>query len=186
MKKIGIKVFWAAAFMVALHSCETNKVIVNREVNSKADGKMLLGTQSLDQLTKEPYSEWYHQEYDKYNTDSQALAELKKKKLNSYQIVAFMGTWCEDSHMYIPQLIKVLDQLKYPKSKLTLIAVNRKYESPAGEEGLYNIQKVPTIIIKRNGKEIGRMKEYPETGVLERDLVQILNKDERSIKNIFD
>ncbi|WP_346985382.1 hypothetical protein [Chryseobacterium sp. POE27] len=61
-----------------------------------------------------------------------------------------------------------------------------KKESPTGDEARYNIQKVPTIILERYGKEIGRIIEMPTTGYIERDLVQILKKDDTSvIKEIF-
>ena len=63
---------------------------------------------------------------------------------------------------------------------MQIIAVNRKKESPAGEEGLYNVTRVPTIIVKKYGKEIGRITEMPETGFLEKDLLDILKKDNNS------
>ena len=75
---------------------------------------------------------------------------------------------------------KILETLKYNTEKMQIIAVNRKKESPAGEEGLYNISLVPTIIVKKYGKEIGRITEMPETGYLERDLLNILKKDNNS------
>lgn len=166
-------------------ACLSKKVVVNREVDTQADGKMLLGEQQKSQLLKQPYSDWYNKEKDEYVLNQEAMKELKSKKLNSYNITVFLGTWCEDSHRDIPRLMKILETLKYPETKLRLIAVNRKYESPGGEEGLFNIQRVPTIIISKYGKEIGRMVEYPETGVLEKDLVNILKKDHSSLKDIF-
>ena len=70
--------------------------------------------------------------------------------------------------------MKILDEVKFPENRLTIIAVNRKKEAPNGEEGLYNIQRVPTIIVKKYGKEIGRIIEYPKSGFLERDLLDII------------
>jgi hypothetical protein len=81
--------------------------------------------------------------------------------------------------------MKILEEIKYPENKLTLLAVNRKRESPTGEEGLYNIQKVPTFILFKYGKEIGRITEMPKSGWLERDLLEILKKDDKSIKELF-
>ena len=96
-------------------------------------------------------------------------------------MVVFVGSWCEDSHREFPRLIKILDALKYNTEKMQIIAVNRKKESPAGEEGLYYISRVATIIVKKYGKEIGRITEMPETGYLERDLLNILKKDNSSL-----
>ena len=177
MKKISI-LFGLLALMF-VSSC-AERVIVNREVESKNDGKMLLGTQSLDQFRKEPYKTWFDEEYNRYQIDQPSLAELKKEKLNSYSLVVFVGSWCEDSHREFPRLIKILETLKYNTDKMQIIAVNRKKESPAGEEGLYNVTRVPTIIVKKYGKEIGRITEMPETGFLEKDLLDILKKDNNS------
>ncbi|WP_312825120.1 thioredoxin family protein [Epilithonimonas sp.] len=177
MKKISIVL--GVMILTLFNSC-AERVIVNREVESKNDGKMLLGTQTLDQFRKEPFKTWFDEEYNRYQIDETNLAELKKEKLKSYSLVVFVGSWCEDSHREFPRLIKILDKLKYNPNKMQIIAVNRKKESPAGEEGLYNITKVPTIIVKRFGKEIGRITEMPETGYLERDLLNILEKDNNS------
>ncbi|SHK11546.1 TlpA family protein disulfide reductase [Chryseobacterium polytrichastri] len=186
MKKIITNVVTISCVVLATQQFSAQKVVVNREVESTKDGKMLLGPQTKEQFTKAPYADWYVKEHDEYAVDQKAISELKKDKLGSYNITAFIGTWCEDSHRDFPRLMKVLEAAKYPEGKITVIAVNRKKESPSGEEGLYNIQKVPTIIVERYGKEIGRIIEMPSTGYIERDLVEILNKDDQSvIKEIF-
>jgi len=174
MKKISI-LLGIIAF-ITMNSC-AERIIVNREVDSKNDGKMLLGTQTPDQFRKEPYKIWFDEEYNRYQIDQPSLTELKKEKLNSYTLIVFLGSWCEDSHREFPRFMKIMDAVKYNPNRLQIIAVNRKKESPAGEEGLYNIQKVPTIIVKKYGKEIGRIIEMPETGFLEKDLLNILKKD---------
>lgn len=178
MKKVSILLGIIALIIVS--SC-AERVIVNREVDSKNDGKMLLGAQTLDQFRKEPFKTWFDEEYNRYKVDQPSLAELRKEKLNSYNLVVFVGSWCEDSHREFPRLIKILESLKYNKDRMQIIAVNRKKESPAGEEGPYNIHKVPTIVVKKYGKEVGRIIEMPETGFLEKDLLNILKKDNSSL-----
>lgn len=186
MKKLITKIFVALAFFVATEQINAQKVVVNREVETTEEGKMLLGHQLKDQFLKEPYSTWFVKERDEYALDQNAIKELKKSKLTSYELIVFIGTWCEDSHRDFPRLMKILDELKYPEGKLTIIAVNRKKESPTGDESLHNVQKVPTIIVQKYGKEIGRIIEMPTTGYIERDLVDILKKDDSSvIKEIF-
>ncbi len=186
MKKILLQSLMIAGLMGGFNSSYAQKVVVNREVDTENDGKMLLGHQLKEQFLKEPYKTWYVKEHDEYSIDKKAVSELKKQKINSYNITAFIGTWCEDSHRDFPRLLKILEEVGYPESKLTIIAVNRKKESPSGEEGQYNIQKVPTIIVEKFGKEIGRIIEMPKTGYIERDLVEILKKDDSSvIREIF-
>lgn len=157
-------------------SCYSEKKVYNRMVHTERDGKMLLGRQMKMQFTKEPFSEWYNKEYDEYEYDAQLVKELQKSKINSYEIIVFFGTWCTDTHRELPRLIKILEAAKYPENKIKLIAVNRKKETPDGEDVPYNIKRVPTIIVKKYGREVGRIIEMPETGFLEQDLLNIIKK----------
>lgn len=186
MKKYFKFLFASGLVLLFLQSCESQKIVVNRQVETEKDGTMLLGTQTKDQFSKEPFSTWYSKEFDEYSLDQPTIAELKKEKLSSHQIIVFLGTWCEDSHREFPRLMKILEAVNYPDEKLTIIAVNRKKESPSGEEGQFNIQKVPTIIVKKYGKELGRIIEFPKTGFIEKDLLEIIKKDNTSaIKDLF-
>lgn len=181
MKKLITNVAVISCLAFTAQQFSAQKVVVNREVETTNDGKMLLGHQLKDQFLKAPYADWYVKEHDEYAMDQKAINDLKKDKINSYNITVFMGTWCEDSHRDFPRLMKILEEVKYPDNKLTIIAVNRKKESPTGDEGRYNVQKVPTIIVEKYGKEIGRIIEMPTTGYIERDLVNILKKDDQSV-----
>jgi thiol-disulfide isomerase/thioredoxin len=171
MKKIIALIILVMTF----NSC-AQKVIINREVDSTEYGKMLLGPQALSQFQKEPYKAWYDENHNIYPVDKTALASLKKEKLNSYNITVFLGTWCGDSKRNFPRLIKILEETNYPKAKITIIGLNRKKQSPNGEEVKYNITHVPTIIVEKYGKEIGRITEEPETGFIEKDLLNIIKK----------
>jgi thiol-disulfide isomerase/thioredoxin len=186
MKKFITNIVAFSTLFLASQQLTAQKVVVNREVETQNDGKMLLGNQLKEQFLKAPYADWYVKEHDEYVLDQKAVSELKKERIGTYDIIVFMGTWCEDSHRDFPRLMKILEAVGYPESKLNIIAVNRKKESPTGDESLYNLQKVPTIILKRYGKEVGRIIEMPTTGYIERDLVQILKKNDSSvIKEIF-
>ncbi|ASW73676.1 thioredoxin [Chryseobacterium piperi] len=186
MKKFITNIVAISSLVLAAQQYHAQKVVVNREVETQKDGKMLLGNQLKEQFLKEPYADWYLKEHDEYTLDQKAISELKKAKIGSYNIMVFMGTWCEDSHRNFPRLMKILEEVKFPENRLTIIAVNRKKESPSGEEGLYNIHKVPTIIVEKYGNEIGRIIEMPKTGYVERDLVEILKKNDKSVfKEIF-
>ncbi|RMZ60115.1 thioredoxin [Chryseobacterium nematophagum] len=186
MKKFITQLTIISGIVLSVPQLSAQKIVVNREVDTQNDGKMLLGNQLKEQFLKEPYADWYIKEHDEYTPDAQAIVELKKKKINSYNIIVFLGTWCEDSHRDFPRLMKILEEVKYSDKKLTIIAVNRKKESPTGDEGRYNIQKVPTIIVEKYGKEIGRIIEMPTSGYIEKDLSAILKKDDSSvIKEIF-
>ncbi|AZB32812.1 TlpA family protein disulfide reductase [Chryseobacterium bernardetii] len=186
MKKFITNIVAVSSLFLAAQQVSAQKVVVNREVTTEKDGKMLLGHQLKEQFLKAPYADWYVKEHDEYALDQKAISELKKERLGSYDVIVFMGTWCEDSHRDFPRLTRILEEVGYPENKMTIIAVNRKKESPSGDESLYNIQKVPTIILKRYGKEVGRIVEMPTSGYIERDLAEILKKNDSSvIKEIF-
>lgn len=102
MKKISRTIIVAVSLLFALQSCESQKVVVNREVDSKNDGKMLLGTQTKSQLQKAPYSDWFDQEYKDYVMDDASIKDLRKEKFSTYNLTVFLGTWCEDSHREVP------------------------------------------------------------------------------------
>lgn len=186
MTNIILKIAAFSIMLFANVQCTAQKTVVNREVETTEDGKMLLGHQLAGQFQKEPYSNWFSREFAEYELDMKAVAELKKRNLSTYNLTVFIGTWCEDSHRDFPRFMKILENAGYPEDSLTIIGVNRKKESPTGDEVRYNVQKVPTIIVEKYGKEIGRIVERSTTGYIERDLVEILKKDNNSaIKEIF-
>lgn len=185
MKKIIPLLGICTICLFTLQSCETQKIVINREMDTTNDGKMLLGTQTVDQFQKSPYSDWYTKEYDEYALDQNTIAALKKEKLQTYDILVFLGTWCGDSQREFPRLMKILNQIEYSEKRLEIVAVNRKKESPNGEDGRYNIQRVPTIIVSKYGKEIGRIIETPKSGYIEKDLLEIIQRYDASIKNLF-
>jgi len=109
-----------------------------------------------------------------YKVNEAAVNSLMEP-LKSYDLVVFLGTWCEDSHRTIPQLYKVLELTKYPLSKLTLFGVDREKKTIHDEEAKYDVKLVPSIIVMQDGKEIGRITEVVDKSV-EQDLLKIIQK----------
>ncbi|MBW8358989.1 MAG: thioredoxin [Weeksellaceae bacterium] len=186
MKKFISTLAVASSVLLSVNSCKAQtKVVLNREVDTEKDGKMLLGQQSTDQFRKAPYSEWFVKENTEYSMDRKTVDELKKEKLNTFDIMVFVGTWCEDSHREFPRLMKILEAAEFPSERLTIIGVDRKKEDPDSLHKKYSITKVPTIIVSRKGTELGRIVENPVSGYLERDLLKIIKKHDPSVKDIF-
>lgn len=175
-KKITMPIL-LTAILALLYSCGVQeKTVVNREVDSQSYGKILLGQQMLSQFQKEPFKTWYDEAYANYDTDKTTLA-LLGKSLNKYNLKVFVGTWCEDSHREFPRLIKILESIGYPIGRMKIIALSKKMESPESEELTYHIVRVPTIIVEKYGREVGRIVETPETGFIEQDLYNIIHRD---------
>jgi hypothetical protein len=99
--------------------------------------------------------------------------DLIQKAGEGVQTIVFLGTWCSDSRHHVPRFLKVID-LAWPSlQRVTLIGVDRNKKSPEGTEVQYHIERVPTFIFLKNGEEIGRITENPQT-TLEGDMLSIL------------
>ena len=94
--------------------------------------------------------------------------------MKQYTMVVFLGTWCDDSHYLIPRLERVLQMINYPQSKLTMYGVDRAKTAKNGEEIKYGVTLVPTIILFKDGKEVGRITETVKK-TIEEDLASIIS-----------
>jgi hypothetical protein len=74
----------------------------------------------------------------------------------------------------------MLDCCNFPMQNLQLVMVGNAdslyKKSPQHEEAGKNIVRVPTIIVEQNGKEIGRIIEFPVSS-LEKDMLSILRRE---------
>ena len=124
-------------------------------------------------LNEDEFNEWFTPNYDDYSTDKNVIEKLKPVINKGVTIKAFMGTWCGDSQEQTPVFYKVLDEAEFNYSKLEMISVNRSKKTPDNlQEGL-DIERVPTFIFYKEGKEIGRFVEYPRE-TLEADFLKIV------------
>jgi hypothetical protein len=133
----------------------------------------LLGYIAPGQLTQPPYSTWYLTGYDEYQYNSDALKKLAAINLSDISIKVVFGTWCSDSRREVPRFMRILYVWNFPVSKVLLIGVDDKKQSPVDEYASLGIQRVPTFIIYKNKIEAGRIIENPKTS-LEQDLLNIL------------
>lgn len=172
-------VYLFLAMSIALVSCKSQSTVNTASdkpfAQTNEDG-ILVGQVERRDLEDNPvFEEWYKPMFASYRVDESKIDEIKKN-LKGVDIQLFMGTWCGDSKRETPRFFKILDAADYTK-KVDLITVTRAKNTPNGlEEGL-NITNVPTIIFKKNGKELGRIVEYPIIS-LESDMLKILTGQE--------
>ncbi|MCU0333784.1 MAG: thioredoxin family protein [Chitinophagaceae bacterium] len=140
---------------------------------------MLLGRQPREALLRAPFADWFLANYQAYVVDS-FTCQFIRPLLADKQLTIFMGTWCGDSRREVPRLLKMLDCCGFAARQLTLIMVSNHAsmykQSPGHEEAGRNVLRVPTLIVEANGKEVGRLIEYPVVS-LEKDLLAILRHD---------
>ena len=176
-----LAIFFLSACQTATDQVtEKMKPLYNQEITSDEGEPILVGQLNRAAWQKAPYQEWFEEEYNAYQVDETALAELGEET-NSIEIMVFLGTWCSDSRRELPRFYKVLAALDFDESHLTVVGLDnhpdRYKQSPQQEEVGWNVEYVPTFIILKDGKEIGRIIESPNVS-LEVDLVGILRDGE--------
>jgi hypothetical protein len=117
---------------------------------------------------------WYAQNLKGYTPYAPATDAFKKQG-DSLQLIVFMGTWCEDSHFVIPRMFSLLDAAAFADTKVSLLGVDRSKKTLSHLTEALNIINVPTIIVMKNGKELGRVVEYGKYGMFEKDLAEIIS-----------
>jgi thiol-disulfide isomerase/thioredoxin len=118
---------------------------------------------------------WYNNNQKFYNPDTATLNAFERAK-TKYQFVIFGGTWCEDTRFILPKFFKLQEKSGLPDEVITLYGVNRAKNSLGNIAKAFNITLVPTIIVMKDGKEIGRVVEYGKTGKWDKELAEILNQ----------
>ncbi|PHQ28040.1 thioredoxin family protein [Leeuwenhoekiella nanhaiensis] len=132
---------------------------------------MLTGPAERSDLQEGKFGEWFNPFYASYRVDESLVDELKPL-LKDVDITLFMGTWCGDSKRETPRIYKILDAAGKTQD-IELITVDRSKTTPQGLEEGKDIKRVPTLILSKDGKELGRIVEYPIES-LEADMLKIL------------
>ncbi len=167
MKKL-LPVFVCALICSITSAQHQYEVLVERP-----NEKSLKGIISREVLTGDTSFHWYANGLKGYNPNKAAIEGLKANK-DSIQLLTFMGTWCDDSHYIIPKLFTLLDSAGFSADRFTLIGVDRQKKTLSHLSEALGITNVPTIIVLKNGKELGRVVEYGKTGLFDKDLAEIL------------
>jgi len=167
MKKI---VFFLSTLLVVYTSNAQNRF---ESLVERANEKSYIGVLSKELLNSETTFTWFGENYKAYQPHTGGLATLKNYR-DSIQLLAFMGTWCEDSHFIIPRFFAMAEQAGIDPQRIVLIGVNRKKETWGDLTKTMDIVNVPTILVFRNGKEIGRVIEYGKYGQFDRELGEII------------
>lgn len=137
--------------------------------------KSYKGTISKELLIADTSFKWYAQNQKGYTPNANALQGLQKLK-DSVQLLVFMGTWCEDSQNIIPKFYSLIEKAGFSENRITLIGVDRNKKTYSHLTDALNITNVPTIIVYKNGKELGRVVEYGKYGIFDKELGEILAK----------
>jgi thiol-disulfide isomerase/thioredoxin len=153
------------------------EIVINQTIKDTVDDEnMLIGIINKKGFSQEPFSNWFDTEYNAY-TVNDSIVDSIKPLLDNVSLHVFMGTWCEDSQRETPRLYKVLEAIEFNNNPFEIIAVSRDKDTPKHLEEGKNIEYVPTIIVLKDDKEIGRIVEST-IDTLEEDLHAILSGKE--------
>jgi hypothetical protein len=133
------------------------------------------GIINSDTLIKTWFSEHEDSLYS-YLPDEQIVQRIKQSDFGDLSAEIILGTWCEDSYVVVPQMIKTLQLCNIPFS---LTGVNREKKCPFNDDRClaWDITNVPTLRVYRKEKLLGKIVEYPQN-TIEGDLLKLLQSSE--------
>jgi thiol-disulfide isomerase/thioredoxin len=154
-------------------TAQTQYVVLTDSAHDNA--KIFKGIINKEDLTGEPTFKWYAESQRIYpHPDTSAVAAFKNNVDKIYFII-FGGTWCEDTHFVLPKFFKIQEASAFPENRIALFGVDRNKQTLGSVAEAMNIINVPTIIVMKNGKELGRVVEYGKTGKWDKELADIIN-----------
>lgn len=139
---------------------------------SSNNAPILLGKIPVERLLEE--LEGYKARAILYDPDPEAI-----KYLHSYgkplTIEVFFGSWCPDCREHLPHFVKIIQEAANPNISTIFIGVSRDKSEPVHLLQGKRVEFVPTFIVYREDKEIGRIVEHPRISI-EHDIVVILKE----------
>jgi thiol-disulfide isomerase/thioredoxin len=167
MKKLNILIL--SAFVSFTVFGQTQYEVFSEKPNERT----YKGILSLDIIQKDSFFH-YADNLKGYTPNSSALSAFRQNT-DTIQVLAFLGTWCDDSQFIIPKLFTLLDSARFPMENVTLIGVDRKKKTISHLSDAFKIKHVPTLIVMKDGKEIGRVVEYGKSGMFDKELGDIIS-----------
>jgi hypothetical protein len=157
------------SLILILSSCTSQNYSVMKDEKGKI---MVVGAIRWEDWQK--VAGWESYAADDYTSDAaltQLLKELIQKRMPT--LFLFAGSWCDDSKEELPRLYKLIIAERYLTGRIILFGVDRQKREPSGAAEKLKIEKVPTLVVFADGREIGRIIEHPKVS-WEYDLFRIL------------
>ncbi|RYY88760.1 MAG: thioredoxin [Chitinophagaceae bacterium] len=164
------KLFFAFCLLAAT-SAFAQEPEVSRDLENGS--KVLKGFISVETLATDTAFAWYGSGLKSFTPNAEALAALRTHR-DSVYILAFGGTWCDDTKQVLPKMMATFQAAGIPADHITLLGVDRQKKTLQNLSEAFGITNVPTFIILRKGKEAGRIVEYGTTGMPEREIGKIV------------
>lgn len=144
------------------------------EVSGTGGRKILKGIINRDLLAKDTAFKWYQKQQEGYTPGTEIVSGIKSKA-GEVQYLVFGGTWCGDTRFLLPKFFSLLDAAGVTDEHVTLVGVDYSKKAIGNLSETFNIQRVPTFIVLKDGKEIGRVVEYGTSGQWDKELNDIVS-----------
>ena len=151
------------------------QVFGQTEVIYEANGtKLIKGFMTQQELATDTAFSWFHTNQEHY-IPNQATLEAMRSNRDSINIIAFGGTWCGDTKTILPKFFRITDAAGLSPDRVTLLGVDHNKKTIQHLSEAFNVTRVPTFIVMKNGREIGRVVEYGKTGMWDKELGDIIS-----------
>ncbi len=159
-------------FFISLPALRVDAQEKGVEVLTLPGGQILVGVGERSAMEQPPFSEWFDRGYASYMPEDSLVQLLRHQSFDDVTVTVVLGTWCPDSRREVPRFFRVADAVGIPDDQIRVIYVDRKKEAPGMDLASLGIERVPTFIFTRQGREIGRIVEVPR-GSFEEELMEI-------------
>jgi len=144
------------------------------EVTKEANGtKIIKGFMTQQDLATDAAFSWFAENQKGFTPEANAVDAFKQNK-DSVHVLVFGGTWCDDTKYLLPRFFSLTDAAGLPQDHVTMLGVDRNKKTVHHMAEAFNVTRVPTFIVLKNGKEIGRVVEYGRYGMIDKELGEIV------------
>ncbi len=164
-------ILFLAVALLTIHTSFSQSAEVSRDASGN---KILKGFMSKKDLTSDTAFLWFTENQKGYTPDPNTLLALKNNK-DSINIIAFGGTWCSDTKNILPKFFLLSDLAGFPQDRVILLGVDRSKKTIQHLSEAFHITHVPTLIVMKNGREVGRVVEYGKYGLFDKELGEIIS-----------
>ena len=167
MKKIF---FLALTIFTAQYIFAQSAVEISRD---ESGHKILKGFINKKELATDTAFNWYAQNIKGFTPNAETVKQYSAGK-DGVNLIVFGGTWCGDTQVLLPKFFATADAAGVPENHITLIGVDRNKKTLYNLSEAFGITNVPTFIVMKEGKEVGRVVEYGKTGSPEKEVAEII------------
>ncbi|MCU0374937.1 MAG: thioredoxin family protein [Chitinophagaceae bacterium] len=172
--KISIRTALPAIFLLFIGGHVAAQQQLYEVITDTDNKKILKGFIEKKQLSEDADFSWYAETLKYFKPQADAVKAIQEKA-GKFQVVLFLGTWCEDSKQLVPKYLATLEAAGIGNDQLTIVGTDRKKQAPANLHKPLGIVNVPTLLVMKDGKELGRIVEYGDGTRADKQLAAIVS-----------